>query len=196
MSDADRLQGLELGADDYVTKPFDVQELRLRVRNTLQRVSQGSLNNPVSGLPEGALVDEHLNKCMKNGDHTLLLISLEHLDVFREAYGFVASNDVLRAFSLMIVNTIRELNSGDDFLGHIGPTDFVLTVAPANLSALYERLQSRLDQSLDYFYPIKDREQAAKRKERLAVRMSEMPLAASGRVSNAEQLKVELLRRK
>ena len=193
---ADRLLGLELGADDYITKPFDVQELRLRVRNALQRVSQGSLTNPVSGLPEGAMVDEHLDKCMKKGDLALLLISLEHLDAFRESYGFVASDDVLRAFSLMILNTMRELNGGDDFLGHIGPVDFVLTVAPANLSALVERLQSRLDQSLDYFYPIKDREQAAKRKDRLAVKMSEMPLAAGGHISNVEQLKVELLRRK
>ncbi|RPJ18482.1 MAG: DNA-binding response regulator, partial [Chloroflexi bacterium] len=38
----DRLQGFEVGADDYITKPFDVQELRLRVRNSLKRVSQGS----------------------------------------------------------------------------------------------------------------------------------------------------------
>ena len=193
---ADRLQGLELGADDYITKPFDIQELRLRVRNSLRRVSQGSLTNPVSGLPEGTLVDEHLNQCIKKGDFALLLVSLEHLDTFRESYGFVASDDVLRAFSLMIVNTMRELNSGDDFLGHIGPADFILAVAPSNLSALYERLHSRLDQSLDYFNPIKDREQAAKRKDRLAVRMSEMPLAAGGHISNAEQLKVELLRRK
>src|SRR5512141_2496317 len=35
-----RLQGFEVGADDYITKPFDVQELRLRVRNALKRVSQ------------------------------------------------------------------------------------------------------------------------------------------------------------
>ena len=193
---ADRLQGLELGADDYITKPFDVQELRLRVRNALERVSQGSLNNPVSGLPEGALVDEHLDRCMKKGNLALLLISLEHLDAFRESYGFVASDDVLRAFSLMIVNTIRELNSSDNFLGHIGPADFVLTVPPGNLSVLYERLRSRLDQSLDYFYPIKDRDQASKRKDRLMVRMADLPLAAGGRISNADQLKVELLRRK
>ena len=106
------------------------------------------------------------------------------------------SDGVLRAFSLMIVNTMREFSNGDTFLGHIGPTDFVMTVTPANLSTLYERLHSRLDQSLDYFYPIKDRDQTSKRKDRLAVRMSEMPLAAGGHIKSAEQLKVELLRRK
>ncbi|HMD81680.1 MAG TPA: response regulator transcription factor, partial [Anaerolineales bacterium] len=58
----DRLQGFEVGADDYITKPFDVQELRLRVRNALKRMSQGSLTNPVSGLPEGPLVEERLSE--------------------------------------------------------------------------------------------------------------------------------------
>ena len=192
---ADRLQGLELGADDYITKPFDVQELRLRVRNALQRVSQGSLTNPVTGLPEGSLVDEHLTQSIQKGEPTFLLVSLEHLDAFREAYGFVASDDVLRAFSLMIVNTMREL-SNENLLGHIGPSDFILTVAPANLSALEDRLRSRLDQSLDYFYPIKDREQAAKHKDRLAVKMADSVLNSNGRSSTAEQWKVELLRRK
>ncbi|HUI89873.1 MAG TPA: response regulator [Anaerolineales bacterium] len=192
----DRLQGLELGADDYITKPFDVQELRLRVRNALQRVSRGSLTNPVSGLPEGALVDERLNQLLEKGGAALLLISLEHLDAFRESYGFVASDDVLRAFSLMILNTIRELGGGEEFLGHVGPADFVLAATPSNLPALHERLRARLDQSLDYFYPLKDREQVTKRKDRLAVRMSEMSLTAHGRVSSPEQLRAELLHRK
>ena len=52
-SRSERLQGLELGADDYITKPFDIQELRLRVRNSLQRSTLGSVTNPVTNMPEG-----------------------------------------------------------------------------------------------------------------------------------------------
>ena len=192
---ADKLQGLELGADDYITKPFDIQELRLRVRNALQRISQGSLTNPVSGLPEGALVDERLAAAIKNDGLSLLLVSLENLDAFRETYGFVASDDVLRAFSVMIQNTMGEIGGKDDFLGHLGAAEFVLVMQSANLPALQERLRSRLTQSLDYFYPIKERERASQRPDRLGVKMSEMP-SAKGRFASVDKLKMELLRLK
>jgi len=188
----DRLQGFEVGADDYITKPFDVQELRLRVRNALKRVSQGSLTNPVSGLPEGPLVDERLSEVIHKSGWSLLHIAIGHLDSFREAYGFVASDDVLRAISLMIHNTMKETGSTEDFIGHISPTDFVVVVSPSNLTPFQERIRSRLEQSLDYFYPIKDREQASKREDRLAIHITEAP-SVYGRYSSVDQLKKDLL---
>jgi PleD family two-component response regulator len=188
----DRLQGFEVGADDYITKPFDVQELRLRVRNALKRVSQGSLTNPVSGLPEGPLVDERLSEVIHKSGWGLLHISVSHLDAFREAYGFVASDDVLRAISLMVHNTMKETGSPDDFLGHISPTDFVVVVSPATISPFQERIKSRLEQSLDYFYPIKDRENASRQPDRLAIHISEVP-SIYGRYTSVEQLKKDLL---
>ncbi|MFZ5912514.1 MAG: response regulator [Chloroflexota bacterium] len=190
---ADRLHGLELGADDYITKPFDVQELRLRVRNALRRVSQGSLTNPVSGLPDGALVDERLGEVLQKRGFSLLLVSLINLDVFRDAYGFVASDDVMRAVSLMIHNAMREVGGADDFVGHLTPTDFVLIVSSGNLSVLGERVRTRLEQSLDYFYPIKDRDQVATRSDRLVIKVAEVP-SLSGRFPTVDALKKELLR--
>jgi PleD family two-component response regulator len=188
----DRLQGFEVGADDYITKPFDVQELRLRVRNALKRVSQGTLTNPVSGLPEGPLVEERLSEVIHKSGWALLHISISHLDSFREAYGFVASDDVLRAISLMVHNTMKETGSTDDFLGHVTPTDFVIVISPENMLSFQERIKSRLDQSLDYFYPIKDRENAARQSDRLAIQINEIP-SVYGRYTSVEQLKKDLL---
>lgn len=190
---SDRLHGLDIGADDYITKPFDVQELRLRVRNALRRASQGSLNNPVSGLPDGTLVDEKLEEVLQQSNWSLLLVSIINLDVFRDLYGFVASDDVMRAISLMIQNIMSEIGDEDNFVGHLTPTEFVMIVSPGNLTALQERVSTRLEQSLELFYPIKDREQAATKPNRLAVKVVELP-SVSGNFADIEALKKELLR--
>jgi DNA-binding response OmpR family regulator len=192
---ADRLHGLELGADDYITKPFDVQELRLRVRNALRRAGQDTLTNPVTGLPEGAVVDERLNDCLSKDNWALVLISLENLDTFRENYGFVASDDVMRAVSLMIQNAMREAGTSENFLGHLNPSEFLLIAEPGTAATLDERIHTRLEQSLDYFYPIKDRDQVMARKNRLEVRSAHLA-SGEGRFASQDELKAELLQRK
>lgn len=187
----DRLQGLELGADDYVTKPFDIQELRLRVRNALRRSSQGTLTNPVTNLPEGVLIDEKLSDCLNSNDWALLLISLVNLESFRESYGFVASDDVLRAVSLMVHNAVREAGNTLDFIGQYSPTQFILVTRLASMPELKGRINTRLDQTLDFFYPLKDRSQKEYHGKRLSVRLDELG-AAQGPFANLKVLKKAL----
>ena len=192
---SEKLQGLELGADDYITKPFDVQELRLRIRNALKRATQDSLTNPITGLPDGSLVDERMSACLNRLTWTMLVVSVENLDAFRELYGFVASDDVLRATSLMIHNVMKEIGGEDDFLGHLAPTDLVLITGDAQASILQDRIRTRLEQSLDYFYPLKDREKPGLQSNRLAVRIGLLP-AGEKDFSSLDDLKVTLLRKK
>jgi PleD family two-component response regulator len=187
----DRMQGLELGADDYVTKPFDIQELRLRVRNALHRLTPSSLTNPVTGLPEGILVDERLQECLSAGDWGLLVVAIDNFGEFRESYGFVTSDDVQRAIGLIIHNAIRDLGGSSDFIGQMGPTEFVLVTRPTKILPLTQRIGSRLDQSLDYFYPLKDRSAQAPLGERLGVRMGHL-VASDGPFKNLDDLKMKL----
>ena len=189
----DRLTGLELNADDYITKPFDIQELRLRVRNALERARRGTLTNPVTGLPEGYLVDDRLNTCLKENEWVLLTISLRNLDAFRETYGFVASDDLLRAVSIMLQDAVRENGNTGDFLGHLTISDFVIITLPASQQLLKDRIRKRLEQSFDYFYRDQDRASAVIRKQRLTVEIKEL---AAGKIAikDLEGFKMEVER--
>ena len=192
----DKLSGLELGVVDYITKPFDIQELRLRVRNALRRARQATLINPVTNLPEGHLVDESLASIMlSDKPWSVLLMTIMGLDGFREMYGFVASDDVLRAVSLMMNNAVREVGNETDFIGHLAPHDFIIITDEEHLSALRERIEMRLTQSMEYFYPLKDRDKAkqAMEENRLSLVIGEIA-HTSGPFSDLDALKNAVLR--
>lgn len=161
----DRIQGLQLGVYDYITKPFDLQELRLRVRNTLHRASAPGIEHPVTMLPEGEPVYEALAKVGRGSG--LLITSLRGNDTFRELYGFVASDDVLRVSSLMIRNATLEIGGRDAFCGHIDDNTLIVLAPRFCLPALEARIRERAAQSLEYFYPSSNRGENAHTQDRL-----------------------------
>jgi DNA-binding response OmpR family regulator len=188
---SDRLKGLELKADDYITKPFDIQELRLRVRNALKRSRQGTLTNPVTGLPEGSLVDEALEASIGGADAVAMVLTLKNINRFREVYGFVASDDMLRAISLMIRDIVRDLGNPDDFVGHMAVADFLVLTRQPQLPAMRDRLRKRLEQSFDYFYSDQDREQGTFRDQLLSVQTNEIVISTLNQ-QDLSYLKTEL----
>lgn len=154
----DKLAGLELGAVDYITKPFDIQELRLRIRNALRRAQMSTLLNPVTGLPEGTLVRERLSEMLKQANWGIVLAGIRGLSKFRDKFGFVAADDVSRAVTLMIANAVQESGSGDNFVGHTDSGDFVILSSAENCQKLAERCKVRLHPSIQYFYPALERQ--------------------------------------
>jgi DNA-binding response OmpR family regulator len=165
----DRMTGLALNVEDYITKPFDMYELRLRVRNTLKRSRQSSLTHPVTGLPVGELVDERLKIFLAAKNQVIFINSLRNTEQFREVYGFVAADDLLRAVSIMMVDALREFATPDDFIGHLTDADFLIIAGPEAVATIKDNLSKRLKQSFDYFYRDQDRDSEKFRHMRLAV---------------------------
>jgi PleD family two-component response regulator len=191
----DKLTGLELGVVDYITKPFDIQELRLRVRNALRRATQMSLVNPVTSLPEGPVVDERLSSTLTSDRQwCIMMITILGLDRFRELYGFVASDDVLRAVSLMMSNAVRDVGGEDDFIGHLAPHDFIVITTEEHIAPIRERVDLRLKQSMEYFYPLKDRAKAkqAMAENRLKLEIGQVS-RGNGPFADLETLKSAVL---
>ncbi|HEY9076558.1 MAG TPA: response regulator [Anaerolineaceae bacterium] len=187
----DRLRGLELQADDYITKPFDIQELRLRVRNTLQRASQGSLTNPVTNLPEGALVDEALQEALTKPETALALIVIRNLEAFRNLYGFVALDDLLRSVSLMLRDILDEAHADAAFLGQITQGGFLLITSPSILENIQDRIIKRLESSFEFFYSDQDRTNGIAPGNRLVAQITKI-LPADLPRKDASRLRADL----
>jgi len=153
---SDRISGLKLGAVDYITKPFDMQELRLRVRNALRRASYASLVSPVTGLPGKEVADDRLHELLKESGWAVLYVSIADMEPFNEAYGFVAGDDVLRAVGLILSNVVDEVGTLEDFVGHVGSSDFLLITQESKANDIRDKLSTRLERAFNYFYPIKD----------------------------------------
>ncbi|MBU0726024.1 MAG: response regulator transcription factor [Alphaproteobacteria bacterium] len=98
----DRINGLERGADDYLTKPFEPRELLLRIRTILRRVTPpaptaGTLPLPVVGLTVGGLAIDLERLELRNGARIVRLTEAEAalLKVFSDMPGTALSRDEL-----------------------------------------------------------------------------------------------------
>ena len=73
----------------------------------------------------------------------MLDVRINHLDGFRDTYGFVAGDNVLRFTAVIVRDALTELGSSDDFLGQAGSDDFVLTTAARSAPKIRERIKER-----------------------------------------------------
>lgn len=155
---SDQIAGLELGADDYITKPFDLQLLMLRVEGALRRAGWLSLTSPVTGLPSSKLIEEQLRKLMRQKDWSVLYLGINHISDFNDVYGFVAGDDVLRFTAMLLAEVVDELGAGSEFIGHVGGDDFIVIGSPEDAPRIKERMTQRFNEEAETFYGFKDRE--------------------------------------
>jgi PleD family two-component response regulator len=156
---SDKLRGLELGADDYITKPFDIEELKLRVQNALARSERESLTDPQSGLPAGRLIEDQLRRMMRQTGWAFMDVRINQFEPFKDVYGFIAANDVLRFFTMLLGEVVDELGSDNDFVGHAGGDNFILITPADRAAAIKRHLKARFAEEVQTHYNFMDRQQ-------------------------------------
>jgi DNA-binding response OmpR family regulator len=156
---SDKLQGLELGADDYITKPFDIAELKLRVQNAIARADRESLTDPYSGLPAARLIEDQLRRIIREKGWAFLDIRINSFEAFRNVYGFIASNDVLRFTGMMLGEISDEFEGKNDFIGHAGSDNFVVITNETVVEKVVRRMKERFSEEIGAHYNFMDRQQ-------------------------------------
>jgi len=151
---AAKVKGLELGADDYVTKPFDVDELRLRVQGTIRRATRENLHEARTGLPTGELIKSELER--RSGEtFSQLYFRISDYYQYADVYGFMAAYDVLFHAGKVIQDVLVELGTPDDFAG-IENDDFVIFTYAKDVAKVEEQIHKQFDESVKAFYNFTD----------------------------------------
>ncbi|MGH2538443.1 MAG: response regulator [Candidatus Promineifilaceae bacterium] len=153
---SDRIAGLELGADDYITKPFDIEELGLRVKNAIQSHRRANMTDPRTSLPAARLIEDQLRRLTRSRGWTYLEVSVEQLDPFQDTYGFVATDEVLRYVALLLSEVASEFGTNGDFIGHAGGATFVLITWSESAEELAAELRRRFDDGISAHYAFLD----------------------------------------
>lgn len=152
-----KIKGLDLGADDYITKPVDIRELLARIRMILKRTRQGLDANPLTRLPGNLSIESHVERAIvDNQELAVLYVDLNQFKAYNDAYGYDAGDRVIKSLARVLVDQVR--NEGPaNFIGHIGGDDFIALSTPQRMEEAAQKICTSFDAIVPSFYKEEDR---------------------------------------
>jgi diguanylate cyclase (GGDEF)-like protein len=149
----DKVSGLEIGANDYVTKPWEHRELMLRIRNVLEWSRQQRSASPLTGLPGNLTINDEIRQRLDDGiPFALLQIDVDYFKSFNDHYGYARGDDAIQRLAQILVECSARHGAGANFVGHIGGDDFVIVTTPEHAEPLAAEIVERFDQQVRSLY--------------------------------------------
>ena len=155
---ADKLAGIEAGADDYITKPFDSTELIARTRMILMRTSRGLDANPLTKLPGNISINREVKRRLRNKEKfSFLYLDLDNFKSFNDHYGYERGDITIKTTASLVIKAVEDEGTSNDFIGHIGGDDFVVITGPEKAEVICQRIIEQFDRGILRLYDEEDR---------------------------------------
>jgi GGDEF domain-containing protein len=152
------LLDLKHGVDDYLIKPPDPLDLRIRIEMAIRRLQFSFHANPLTGLPGARVVEEILKERIKSeADFSMAYIDLDNFKSFNDAYGYLRGDGVIMNTAYILYNMIKKCGNKDDFIAHIGGDDFAFISTPDKYELICQSFIFMFDMISVFHYAPEDR---------------------------------------
>ncbi len=152
-STADKLMGLRAGADDYITKPFDPEELTERMRSALRRNREMAALSPLTGLPGNRQIEAMLVRLIEDrSPFALMHVDLDNFKAFNDHYGVLRGDMAIKRLARCIEDAMQQVARSRGFIGHVGGDDFVVVLDPELAVDTAEGIVREWDASVSELY--------------------------------------------
>jgi len=153
----DRITGLKIGADDYLLKPPDMEELYTRAMRLIERAQDLISINPLTKLPGNYSIESEAIRRINNGlEFAICYLDIDHFKAYNDCYGYTQGDQVIHTLSLIIISAIRSMGNMDDFIGHIGGDDFIFLTSIDKVENICAQIVNMFDNKVQYFYNEED----------------------------------------
>ena len=159
----EKVRAFDLGAMDYVCKPFDVHELRarissaLRIHRLMEMLSRRAQIDGLTGLWNRSYFNDRLAAELSNKDRTgsqlaLALCDLDHFKILNDTFGHPAGDAVLEGFAGILAHTLRSY----DIACRYGGEEFAIILPDTSLAqaqGVCERVRIAVEENRWPNYP-------------------------------------------
>lgn len=154
----EKVYGMQLGADDYMTKPFDPRELRARVQTHLKRSEHYLQSSPLTNLPGNHAIHQVITSRLETREPiAVIYFDLSNFKSYNDTYGWLAGDQIIQKLGQIIVQAALSGHDRDVFVGHIGGDDFVIVTRPEFAEVIARFAIEEFDRTIPEYYAATDR---------------------------------------
>lgn len=154
---ANKVAGLEAGADDFITKPFNFGDLVEHINMNLDRAANKRVNDPVTGLPGNIDSDDALKEKVISGEpFAYMLLTINDIKPFREVYGDGKVEEALRFTARLVMSAITGEIASENRAFYLGGSNFSMLIEPSRAELYARNIIGEFDVGVREFYSHED----------------------------------------